>query len=186
MDKLTINALKQLPACKQRLDEMTICSSGAKATFQSASGVLESGDVALAGARMQRCEKLLEELRESYQLFVLALRKVEAILDDGAKRTEKRKADWDRLPDSWWKERILGMVAHVEKITFAHSRLNDVLQAPLVSGSDAYEKAIHRVVEEVGKINCGWLKLTDYVSGWEEVAEAVAAGLGGSASLIPG
>lgn len=178
-------ALAKLPAVSASFARVGQATSLARAAAASAARAGLASDDLLAGARVERAEKLLVIARESLRSAIESLSAMTDALTapaeagDRPSKTSKRR--WDTPPDGWWDGHRVTLEADMVAVRAAAVRLEADWARPAAGGE--YAKLVAKMQEGADGVVGMWEKAVRDSFGWREIADAVGDGLPSSHSV---
>lgn len=175
--RAVLDAVAAADVAGTALARVARATAGAAAAARS--GAQARGRVKLGGARVARCEKLLEVARDELRVVREALART-AGAADGGDDTEVTAGVWHTPPVQWWRERRDELVGAATKALAECDRTRSAWDGRT---DGDYVDVVRRMAREAEELNTEWKRVLEESGHWREVAAAVADGLPASAAL---
>lgn len=178
-----------LPRADRALVALERCTRAARSAASAATNseaAIRGGRDDLAGARVQRCESLLElaraELKEARTVLGDI---VEALGDvDYAHQDERMKKRWDTPPLEWWRQCAHQMRSHVADTLAAIELVQKDWSRGAACTGDGYTACVQWMVSDAERVRDRWTQAMQCIKPWRDIALAVGDGLPASQSVI--
>lgn len=167
-------AVSLTPKIQTALDRVVRATSSATSTAKSATNAIRADFHDLAGARIERVEKLLRVAREELAIALTSLRQIElGGVADGPIR-------WDLPPPAWWTTCANELRTCVNETLSSAERTE---QAWNEQKRGEYMDCVRKMADEAKSLRDGWDLSMHRTRHWREVVVAIDDGLPASHSV---